>query len=276
MQPSSIEEAYNRALKASQSLPHPTMQGEVLIAHSGWGEPAARILYTGITHSGGRAVIASSVEASKHILPYRSLDTLIAFTASPRDPRSIILLESASLLGVERITLVSPPLHPAYREKAEEAATQVIEVPQKAPPLLTEALAALEWTPRQLGAREDRIRTEITHLDTALQWVEEYISPGEEYSGYHPAYTPAAKPGALYHCYITGCTPVPLEDALEYPRGYKLLAYMTSVEEQDYRDILAGARPRGLEIKEIMINTDPITAGLYSILAAILVTRRVI
>lgn len=266
-----MEKAFKTALAAAKSLGEPRLGGEVLVAYTGPAEAPARILYTALTHSGARTLLAPAVEAARHIAPYRDLDTVIVYSHTGRDPRSLALAETATLLGAGKVYLVAPPLHPAYRERAESLGVEVIELPGEAPPLLTMALASLHWAPRQMGGRAARLEAELEELHTALEWVSEALGPSPGYRGLQPYYTPAAKPGAIIHCLPQGCVPRPLEDLLAQPRGSNGLAYITTVEEQDYRDVLSSHTARGLRLETIRINTDPITAGLYSMLAAMLV-----
>ncbi len=51
---------------------------------------------------------------------------------------------------------------------------------------------------------------------------------------------------------------------------------MASVEEPSYRDVLLSARVRGLKLHVININTDPVTAGIYSVIAAALIAGKAI
>ncbi len=274
--PSSPEEAYRQALDTARRLPRPRLEGEVLVAYTGAAEAPARILYTALTHSGSKALIAHSVEAARHIVPYRDIDTVLIYSPSGRDPRSLGLAETASLLGVGRVALVTPQMHPAYREKAESLGVELVELPGKAPPILAMALASLHWAPKQMGPRAGRLEAEIGELDSALEWARETLEATPGYAGLEALYTPAAKPGAIYHCTTTGCTPRPLEAVLSMPRGAEAVAYVTSVDEQDYRDVLASHAARGVRLHVIRINTDPITAGLYSILAALLITQKLL
>ncbi len=273
---SSPEEAYKIALEAAKELPRPKLEGEVLVAYTGEAEAPARIMYMALTHSGSRSLIAHSVEAARHIAPYRDLDTVLVYSPSGRDPRGLGLAETASLMGARNVVLVAPELHPAYREKAEMLGVNLVEIPSSAPPILTMALASLYWAPRQMGPRAGRLEAELGELSTALDWVRETLKPNPEYSVLQALYTPAAKPGAIYHCTSTGCSPQPLESVLSMRRGVEAIAYSTSVDEQDYRDVIASYKARGVRLHVIRINTDPITAGLYSMLSALLITRSIL
>ncbi|MCE4601619.1 MAG: hypothetical protein F7B18_00370 [Desulfurococcales archaeon] len=274
MGPSSPVEAYKRALDTAQGLPRPRLEGEVLVAYTGAAEAPARILYTALTHSGSKALIAHAVEAARHIVPYRDIDTVLIYSPSGRDPRTLSLAETASLVGGGRVALVTPQMHPAYREKAESLGVDLVELTSRAPPILAMALASLYWAPKQMGPRAGRLEAEVGELASALEWAIETLGANPGHAGLEALYTPAAKPGAIYHCAATGCMPRPLEAVLSMHRGAEAVAYMTSVDEQDYRDVTASHTARGIKLHVIRINTDPITAGLYSILAALLITQK--
>jgi hypothetical protein len=69
--------------------------------------------------------------------------------------------------------------------------------------------------------------------------------------------------------------PIPLEAILQVDMDRSII-YASAVEIHDYKDILSIPR-RGLNRDLLVqINSDPVTAGLYSVLAAFLITGRAI
>jgi len=275
MQLYDIEKCYLEALRGAEELPHISLGEGTLIAYSRGAEPPAYTLYTATLHAGLRTRIASAVEASVHLLPYRDQDRVVVFTLNPRDPRALNTAITAALLGV-KVTLITPPLHEAYEERVRVHDVEVVKVESRYP-LLAMTAAALMWTPRLMGFREGRIRGEISSLKDALKWVyESYKELVEGGAGYEiAAYTPSTRPGAYYYCRATGCRePIPLEAVAELPRGLKVLGLLTTAEEHAYRDLILLAKTQGVQVEVATFNTDPVTATLYSTLLALTTTRK--
>lgn len=197
---SSLEEAVERSLAWARSVTPPKLGGELVVAASPSGEPAARILCVGVLHSGGVCRLAHPSEASLSLLPYREYEfTVAAFTADPKDSRIIHLVEAASLLGSGGVYVVAPPMHPGYEERLSMLGASRVEVPREAP-ILSMSVASLLWTPRLLGMREERFRGEVEALAGSTSWVRERFA-GEieeaQASGEVEVYsTPLGLPGA--------------------------------------------------------------------------------
>ncbi|MDM7276025.1 MAG: hypothetical protein P3X22_007945 [Thermoprotei archaeon] len=271
---SSLEKAYLEALRSSQKLSLKVSEGE-LIVYSRGAEPPAYILLMGTIHAGLKTRIASTVEAQIHILPYRDYEKVTVFTISRKDPRAVNAAITAAILGA-RVTLVAPPLHEAYEERVRMRGVERVVVTSQTP-LLTASIAALRWTPELMGLREARVRGEILNLEGALKWlVETYgdrLASKKQYD--IVAYTPSTRPGAYYYCRALGMLePIPLEAVAEAPRNSKILALATTTEEQEYKDIIMSAGIQGVEVDIYTINTDPLTAGLYSLLIAMIITGK--
>lgn len=272
---SEIEEYYLSSLREATRLPSAFVGEGALIVYARGGEPPAYTLYIATLHAGLKSRVASAVEASTHILPYRDVDRMILFTLNPRDSRALNTVITASLLGV-KTTLVSPPLHEAHEEKIRMYDVEIIKVDSKYP-LLTMTIAALHWTPKLMGFREGRIRGEISSLQGALRWVyENYVDVVERGDQYDMvAYTPSTRPGAYYYARAKGIPePLPLEALNELPRDMRVLAMMTTTEEHSYRDLILSAKTQGVTLELVTMNTDPITATLYSMLLALLIVRK--
>ena len=280
MQSSNLDKIYHDTLSAARLTPKPGILEpgrieDLVVAYTPRSEPAARILYTGILHSGGRAILAPLSEAATSIVPYKEPGGLLVLHDDPRSLRLVTLSEAAGLLGVETV-VVGRRLHPAVEERLEASGAEIVEVEAPAP-ILALAAIALYWAPKLMGAREARYREELEHLETALEWVEERLpharTPPTGDSITIASYTPLAKPGAVYHHVLEGGPPpVPLESLpdLRLPRTFKTstIVYTTGVEEFNYKDILVRLGLRGPKPLLIRIDTDPVTAGFYSMLAA--------
>ncbi len=279
MQLSSLEKAYIVALREARGLGKPEVRDDTIIAYTREAEPPALILYRSLLHSGMRVQLASASEAGIHVIPYRETGPLVMFNLEKRDARVIHTLEAASLLGLEAY-LVSPPMHPAYEEKLDSLGVERIVVNSQYP-LLVMSLSALLWTPRMMGGREDRLRGELEELESAFSWVESRVESVRA-EGLGEAsnilYTPSMAPGAYYHCYTlpTCIQPAPLEYMARLTRGSTALVYVNGVEEHDYRSLLVNAAMMGIRAVQVRLNTDPVTSGLYAILAAIALTGTIL
>lgn len=274
---SEIDKKYQAALDRARGLPKPGLGRDSIIVATYDSMPAARILYMGCLHAGLPCTLAEPTLASVSITPYRETGSVVAFTSNPKSLRIVNLAEAASILGLD-VWVVAPSLHPAVRERLESAGAEIILTGD--PGLLTMSIAATLWVPKLMGAREARFRAELEELGSALEWlaggaVQGYMEMRSEGLSKPPLYTPIAAPGAFYHCVALRCgVPIPLEAAAL--SGYQgSIVYASSVEIHDYRDILSspGRVSRRLLIQ---IGSDPVTAGLYSVLAAALVTGRVV
>jgi hypothetical protein len=275
MQLYEIERYYLEALGEAEELPQIQVGEGTLIAYSRGAEPPAYTLYIATLHAGLKTRIASTVEASLHLLPYKDQDRMVLFTINPRDTRALNTVITAALLNV-KVTLVTPPLHEAYEERVRMHDVEVVRVKPRQP-LLTMTIAALRWTPKLMGFREGRVRGEISSLRDALRWIHEnYKDVVESGAAYETvAYTPSTRPGAYYYCRATGCRePIPLEAVAELPRGARILGLLTTTEEHAYRDVLLLARTQGVQLDTATFNTDPVTATLYSTLLALATTRK--
>ncbi len=281
MQSSSVKEAFREALREARSSERPRLSGEVIVAASPGAEPPARVLYLGVLHSGSRSVYTRPSEAALHFMPYRDFDaTLVVFTLDPKDTRALHAVEAAVNLGVSAY-VVAPRLHPAYEERLRELGSGYVRIESRSP-LLAMTLAALHWVPDMQGFRRERFRAEVESLDDAAEWVEENygreleeareaVSGGGGLAAY---YTPTGYAGARYLSLALGTRTAPLEEAPKI--GSPGVAFMASVEEPSYRDVLLSARVRGLKLHVININTDPVTAGIYSVIAAALIAGKAI
>lgn len=272
--------ALSRSLSEARSLPRPDLSGDLLIISSQDAAPAARVLYVGALSSGARAVITGATEASVLLMPYREVNRVVAYALSPRDSRVVRAVEEALVLGSE-VYLIAPPLHEALEERlSRREGLRRIEVPTSAP-LMTMIFASALWSPRPMGARSSRVEAELQALDEAPQWVLQTFSRQAtevaNLTGFSAFYTPAAEPGARYLCLASDrcdCAR-PLDELARFRGGTAVLIETTS-ESHDYGDVEIGAAARGARIVKVVINTDPITAGVYSAIFGAIATGRVL
>ncbi len=269
-----------RSLSDARSLPRPDFSGELVIIAPPEAAAAAKVLYVGALSSGARAVLAGPTEASVLLMPYREVPRMIAYAVSPRDSRVVRAVEEAAMLGSE-VYLVAPRLHEALeaRLSRRDGVTRV-EVPGDAP-LMTMIFASALWSPRPMGARASRVEVELKELDGAAQWVlQTYSREASEVASlerYSAFYTPAAEPGARYLCLAAErCShAAPLEELPRY-RGEAAVIMETTAESHDYGDVEVGAAARGVRLVKLVVNTDPVTAGVYSAIFSALASGRVI
>ena len=281
MQLSEASEAFGEALRDARSLTPPRPAEEALIVHCPRAEAPAYQLYLGYTHSGRRAAVASCLEVAVHLAPYRSLEYMIVYSIGGRDHHLIHLAEASRLLEAE-IIVYAPQAHPLYEEKLSELGTERILVKSRHP-LMAMTLASLLWGPELLGARAERLKQEIGELEDAPTWVAETLGDAIERASRLEGidmilYTPATRPAAYYlrealYRKIGYMVPVaPLEELSLAPRGSRGISIYTSVEEHGYREALLSARMRGVELVELRLNTDPVTANIYAMIASAMIT----
>ena len=268
-----LEEALAEAIRAAEQLEPPRLEGEPLIAASRGAEPPAQLYYIGLLHGGNRAILATPSEVAFHLTPYREYQaTLVGFTVDPKDTRLLHAVEAALTLGLKAV-VTGPPMHPAYESRLEELGAERVRVEARHP-LLAMAVTALHWVPRLHGFREERYRRELGELAGSAGWAgEEWdaeIRAAREEPPAMAYYTFSTRPGAYYYCRLhPGCRePLPLEAILEESRGASPLVFLSTVEEQSYKDVMLAASVKGVKPVLVKINTDPITAGFYAMLVA--------
>ncbi|MCE4613264.1 MAG: hypothetical protein F7C07_05465 [Desulfurococcales archaeon] len=278
MELSKIKELYVRALGEARRLEKPRLTGGHIIVYGPGAEAPAHLLYLGVLHAGERAELVSAATAAYHLVPYREPGDLVVFAYNSRDPRVVHAAEAASLTGF-RVYLIAPKLHDAYEEKISSLSVERITVEGPAP-LLSMSVFSLLIMPNLKGFRAQRVREEIESLDTAFEWVLKEYGEAAVKMPPRPDYivaTPSTYPGASYHCRMIGCTSViGLESALEYPaRTLKdSIAYISSVEQRGFRDVLTKLKTIGTSIIEY--NTDPLTTSIYVIITAVIAAKKLL
>lgn len=277
-----LSRGFLRALAESERAGRIPVSGGTIIISSRGSEPPGHILWMGCVHAGVRAFLSSPAEANIHLIPYsEEIDARMAvvFSASINDPRALESVVTASALGLESY-FVGPRMNRAYEERLSSLGAHRITV-DGAAPLLSMSFIALNSIPRLRGAREERFRAEVGDLPSAPGWiVERYggaLDSARRARG-HVLYTPSTKPGAYYHCLMTGCLePLPLEALHRLGSlGGGAVAYVNSTEEHLYKDVLLEIRRRGLEVEVFRLNTDPLTAGIYSMILAGFIAGRLV
>lgn len=265
------------AFKEAGGLPKVDLDGEVLITYTWRAKPAALTLYFSLIHSGRKPFLAHSALASVHIIPYRDVYRIIAFTAEEKDARTVNLAMASSSLGIETV-VVGPRMHPAIEETLDSLGSERIVVSGRSP-LLTMMAASLYWRPRLMGAREERVSSEISHIESAVDWVRDRynkeitaISRDSFDEVYH---TPSIEAGAIYHSFLAGSRVYPL-DNLAIARGpRKILVFVAGVDEHNYKDILLASSLKGVKLLKVLIDTDPVTLNIYSAMLSALSLKKV-
>lgn len=270
-----VDEALRGALREASKLPQLSLEGEVLVTYTGKAKPAASSLYIALLHSGVKAWLAHSALASVHILPYREVGRVVAFTLDERDARTVNLAMASHILGVP-VHVVGPRLHEAVEETLGDLGVERVVVENDSP-LFVMMAAALYWRPKLMGAREERVRGEVAVIEESIGWVRERFRVEAEAVSRRDyeavLYTPSMEAGALYAGQLAGVPVEPLDDLAG--RGLlKAVAFVAGVDEHNYRDILLGASLRGARLARILIDTDPVTVNIYaSILSSIALSR---
>lgn len=277
MQSSSIEAVINEALRQASTLSHVSLEGEVIITYTWRAEPAAYTLYLTLLHAGRNALLAHTSLASVHILPYREVDRVVAFSIDERDARTVNLAMASSALGIEAV-VVGPSLHPAVEETLSSLGVERIIVKSPAP-LLTMMAATLYWRPKLMGAREERVKAEVEALDSAVEWVSNRYSreleslAGKNYESIY--YSPTLEAGARYYSILTGSTPKPLDEVSTAKGPLETAAFIAGVDEHNYKDLILSSSLRGVKLNKIVVDTDPVTANIYASILSALATVKV-
>ncbi|MCX8196001.1 MAG: hypothetical protein N3F67_02855 [Acidilobaceae archaeon] len=272
MQSSELRQQYSKALQAARAFKLELREGDVIVYSRG-AEPPAQIAYIAALHAGMSVYLASTAEASLHMLPYAERPRAVVFSASPKDNRAVSAAITASLLCSEAL-LVAPPQPPALEERLEARGVGRLKLPHEAPLMTSSALALLS-APKLMGLREGRVRGEIEALESAYEWALGLLQGLRRRSYDLIAYSPSTKSGAYYYSHaLSGPEPVPIEALPSLKEGASALALYASAEEWEYREVMLS--PRRAEAEFLAINSDPVTASFYSVLLASLLAGKLI
>ena len=261
------------AVEAARGLQPPAVEGDVLIVGSGPAAAAAKIFHVAALAAGIKAAYATPVEASVLVMPYRDFDSVVVYLSDPKDPRALRTVEESLLLGY-RTSLVAPELPGDLVARLSQRPGLTIITVGKAP-VTTMAAAATVWGQRLLGSspRGSRLRTEVDDLLGAADWVSQtYAAALAEMSSrrsFSIYFTPATEPGAIYLCHADSrCSGMrPLEDLRKGSAAETdVVELATTSEIHDYKDVELAVSMRGLKPIRVLLNTDPVSAGLYSVM----------
>jgi len=276
MQSSRASTIVREALEKARKIPPPSLgeAPEVIVASCPGAEGYGAQYYLALRHSGVRAVRASCVEAFTHILPYSmGGEECVAFTINPRDSHLIHLANTASALGV-RLIAYGPRPHPAYDDVLAELGIDYRVVEDNTG--LALLIAPLLWAPKPWKARRERLEGEIESLPEAPGWLRERYPEalGSLASSRADgiAYSPSTEPGALLLANRLGLRAYMLS-SIAGLGGQRILAFYTSAEEYAYRQTLLAAKVRGVDVVEVKLNTDPLTASIYVALLGVTATE---
>ncbi|MEN2999073.1 MAG: hypothetical protein ABDH61_00600 [Acidilobaceae archaeon] len=267
---SELKEQFSRALAVSRALRLEIREGDLIVFSRG-AEPPAFIAYLASLHAGLNVSIASTTEASLHILPYSERSRVLVFSSAQKDNRAVSAAITASLLGSQAV-LVAPPQPQALEERLEARGVERVKLPSSAT-LMTSSLLAIRSAPKLMGFREARVRGEIEALEDALEWAWGELQGLKRRDYDLIAYSPSTRPGAYYYREAGKGEPVPIEAIPALSEGAALALY-SSVEEGEYREIMIS--PRKAEAEFLPINADPVMAAFYSVLYASLLSGKVI
>ncbi len=271
-----IKKDFLKSLEIARSLPKPNISRDPVIVYSGGAKPAALELYITLLHAGKMATISPASLAGTSILPYRETGSVIVYTLDERDSRAVNVLMASSSLGLESY-LIAPRMHPAIEELVDSIGSNRIEVPSENK-LTIMMLASLYWRPKLLGAREERVSSEINQLPSAVEWIiEKYRveinrimneGPSEAY------YTPLMEAAGLYYSHITRVNAYELEEAKTRKITSPPVILVSSIEEHNYKDILLNIKLKGIKPIQLSLNTDPVTVNIYATLIFALASGR--
>ncbi len=279
--------SFINCVNEAKEIPRAEIEKVDIVVYSTDSYPPAHSLYISLLHSGKRVILASAVEASVHILPYReNVNGIITFVYRKKDPSIINLAQVSSLLDI-KLKVYGPSLHPAYEEKLESLGIERIEICSKSP-LITLSMASLFWTYGLLPkARKDRLKNELDELGKALYWLEERyeneLNELDELGKIDAVlYTFSTRSGAEYLRLllndISGYSPIilPFNEINVLRSESKVLTFMSSVEEHFYPSIRLEAQIKNIKQIVVKFNTDPLTASIYSMLFSSLVTGKIL
>lgn len=280
---SEVRALIEEAVRQAKAIPSPSIEevSEVVVASCMGGEPWAAQLSLALHHSGVRAVRMTCVEASIHVLPYSSGgERVVAFSSSSRDTHLAQLANAASALGV-RVTAYGPPPHPAYEDMLRELGVEynIVEVGSWSG-IVALLLATILWAPRPWESRRIRLDRELSTLSDSVNWVEEEykdfiaeLARGLDCLCYAPSTEPAVR--LLRRITKHNMLVAPLHD-IEGFRGRRVAAVYSSAEEHAYRHQILSAKLRGVSVVDVRVNTDPLTASLYVVIAGLLAGSQVL
>ncbi len=255
-------------------LDPPRVKGRTLILHCNSGLGPAYIYYWTLRIGGVTSIeLEDCVTGMSNLLPYTDYDQVIIWSNSDKDPSIVAAYQNSTLMNYPT-RIMTPPLSPALEEYFDSDDLTVFESDSS---YYTMSLAALKWGVNS-GVKKDlrmeRLASDVEEgfKNTVEGLLEAYSSELDALKGIADSkevtvvYSPPQLPAAIHHYLLNPLIHVVSHWSLRH--GVKRMPYTvfygTSVDEGYYKDIWYKlASPR---ITKVILNVDPLTAPLYTMI----------
>lgn len=281
MQYNDLKEELIKSINIAKSLKKPELGENLLIISDYNSRPAGKILYIALLTSGKRASLLTPTEAVEYALPYyESFDNVIIFSSNPRDSRSVHAAEVSRLMNLD-VEFISPKMNDTLEERLDYLGVRR-KIVDGNTPIITMSIASLLWIPKDLEDRYERIKKEIDDLGNSYEWlIDKYNFSLEKIRGINEEfvllYTPSTESGAIYaYNLLQNCSFIlPIEFVSNKIKKRSILL-TSSVDSSDFKDLILMFKMNYSGNEIIEFNTDPITAGIYSMLFISLISNKLI
>ncbi|MCE4615042.1 MAG: hypothetical protein F7B60_05905 [Desulfurococcales archaeon] len=255
-------------------LEPPKIEGKTVVLYCNTGIGPARIYYWTLKISGVENIeLVDCVTAITNLLPYTDYDQVIIWNNSTRDPNLVAAYQNSTLMNYPT-RILTPILSPALEEYFDP---EDLIVFTDESPYFTMSLAALKWG--VMGSMKKDLRMNRLNDIVKEGFHESVGGLLEAYSselnflqsitnskGVLVMYTPPQLPAAIHHYLLDPIVAIPSHWSLRVGvrKTPYVVFYGTSVDEGYYKDLwykLAGSR-----VTKIILNVDPMTAPLYTMM----------
>ena len=260
-------------LTASKLEP-PKAKGRILVLHCNTGLGPGFIYYWTLKLGGAENIeFQDCVTGMSNLLPYTDYDSVVIWNNHSSDPTLIAAYQNSTLMGYET-RIITPPLPPALEEYFDPTDLILVEGDS---PYFTMSIAALEWAIDAVGKKGLRFErlTSIGKegfsdaIEGLLDAYSSELSELESFKG-DPGvtviHTPMQVPAVIHHYLLDPS--IRVHPGWVYREGLRVSPYTvfygTSVEESYYKDIWF--RLTGSRIAKIVLNVDPVTAPVYTMI----------
>ncbi len=256
-------------------LESPRLDGRILVSYCNTGIGPAGIFYWTLRAMGyERVELAECVTAVSHVIPYTDYEHVVVWNGLPSDPGVVSIYQSSRLMGF-KATVITQPLPPAVEEFFEKEDLVYVDTLS---PYFTMSLTALRWGV-SIGSRiEEKLRASRLRdhvekgfqetVDSLVDVYGEKIVEIRETEGGRAAVlaTPSQLAAAVHHKLLDPTSHIAdtWSARVWSPRNPWIVFYATSVEEGYYRDLWF--RLRGSKISRIVVNVDPASSSLYTMI----------
>jgi len=255
-------------------LESPRVKGRTLILHCNSGLGPAYIYYWTLRIGGITGIeIEDCITGMNNLLPYTDYDQVIIWNNSVKDPNVVDAYQNSTLMNYPT-KILTPLLPPALEEFFDQEDLIVFESDS---PYYTMSLAALKWGIRESVKKDLRMERLASNIEEGFQdtvegLLEAYSSELEALKDIADGkdvtviYTPPQLPAAIHHYLLDPLVHVSSHWSLRLGirRTPYVVFYGTSVDEGYYKDLwykLTGSR-----VTKIILNVDPVTAPLYTMM----------